>query len=653
MTEFKNDRKPVEKTQENASNLGLSRRIFLGTGMAAAAVIMLPKTAKGATGTKIASTNGITTKVTVPTSVPFVSPVFQEPQVTNNSTTFNLLEDTITVPNTEQGATAGSTYTITAHLYNGELPGPTFRVKPGESIDLTFNNNLPSNPEGDDATCEQLQHANIPACFNSTNMHFHGLHVSPKSKTTADGTVISSDDVLQNVSPGQTHQYYVVLPEKHAPGTHWYHSHRHGTTAVQVSTGMAGAIIIPEPTKRRKLGVTDDNDKIFLIQETLDVNDSANFYTKPAFSFGGGGKGGQSKTGQFLVNGQYQPTLVIDNPQTLQRWRFINSTGTPRGLMTLKLCKCTDENDTSATCGELEDMYLIAVDGISFYGNPPQKVGQDGVGPYQGGWVFAPGNRADFLLNLPAGKYKLLKDPDSTGPGVPSQVLAYIDVKEGTTAGGEIPDIIVGELPDYLQPVTDNEINYTVDNGSPGSLSNPRRITFAIKSPNDYPAGTPNDQKPKKFFVDGELYEAETVNHTVKLNTAEQWILSNPNLSGATPPGLGAKSPHPFHIHVNPFQLEGDWIVPLSQGGKQDPSNLRWWDTISVAPASSGDCSDPTTSCYNTDLTIRHRFLDYDGEYVLHCHILIHEDQGMMQNVVVEGNGVGPGEPLPLPCSNS
>ena len=231
--------------------------------MAIAAVIMLPKAATGATGTKIASRDGITGKVILPPSDPFVSPIFQEPEITKNSTTINLSEDTITVPNIEEGANPGSTYTIIAHLYNCQLPGPTFRVKAGETIELTFNNNLPSNPEGDDATCEKLQHANKPACFNSTNMHFHGLHVSPKSKITADGTVISSDDVLQNISLGQSHQYYVVLPEKHAPGTHWYHSHRHGATAVQVSTGMAGAIIIPEPTKKRKLGVKNKNDTIF------------------------------------------------------------------------------------------------------------------------------------------------------------------------------------------------------------------------------------------------------------------------------------------------------------------------------------------------------------------------------------------------------
>ena len=134
-------------------------------------------------------------------------------------------------------------------------------------------------------------------------------------------------------------------------------------------------------------------------------------------------------------------------------------------------------------------MYLIAVDGISFYGNPPQKVGAEGVGVYNGGWVFSPGNRADFLVNLPAGLYKLIKDNYRSADVTPSadttQVLAYIRVKEGTDVGGEIPPTIIGTLPDYLQPVTDNEINYSVVNGNLGSLSQPRHVSFSVKSPGE------------------------------------------------------------------------------------------------------------------------------------------------------------------------
>ncbi|NES64373.1 MAG: multicopper oxidase domain-containing protein [Okeania sp. SIO2D1] len=635
MTQKNLEQKAGENPEQDTPKLGISRRVFLGTGITAAAALVLPREAIA----KSTSSLNEALSINLPTPIPFSSPSFCDPtEFTGNE--LRLEKAKLTLPGDD-----GSKYTIPVRLYNNVIPGQTFTVDGGGKIEFTFINNLSSNilPPGE--TCEHLQHANKPACFNSSNMHFHGLHVSPK--IAPDGA--SSDNVVIDVPPGENQKFRVVLPEKHAPGTHWYHSHRHGSTALQVSNGMAGAIIIPEPTRKRKLGVTDDNDKIWLIQETLDVSNGKQFYKKPGGSFKD-----EFVKGQFLVNGQYQPTLTIDNAHTLQRWRFINATGTPRGLMTLKLCKCTDANDTSTDCGTLEDMYLIAVDGISFYGKPPQKVGADGVGVYKDGWEFSPGNRADFLVNLPAGLYKLVKDqyPNVGASSSTTQVLAYIKVNEGTDARGKIPRRIIGRLPDYLQPVTDNEISYTVGNGSLGSLSNPRYVSFSIQSNKDT---VPPTDGAKKFFVNEELYEAERIEHNVKLNTAEQWVLSNPDCSGTdgcdtqTDPKnlkLFAKSPHPFHIHVNPFQVEHDLIVPISQGGKDEPSNWRWWDTISVNPASKNNPHD-------TDITIRHRFLDYDGLYVLHCHILTHEDQGMMQNVKISGNGVGAGVPLPLPCSET
>ncbi|NEQ36491.1 MAG: multicopper oxidase domain-containing protein [Okeania sp. SIO3I5] len=594
MTEQHIEEKAWENPEPDTPKLGISRRVFLGTGMtAAAAAFILPRQAIAE------STCPDVCPYILPTPEPFVSPSFCDPTEVPVGPS-QLLLDTcdLTLPDAE-----GSDYTISVRLYNDLIPGPTFRRDPGEKIEFTLYNELPPNDLPGGQTCSDLQHNNEPGCFNSSNMHFHGLHVSPRTNTS---TNISSDDVFVEVSPGEDHQYCVALPEFHAPGTHWYHAHRHGSTAIQAANGMAGAIIIPEPPGERRLGVTNDNDKIWLIQEILDVSDGEAFYTAR----------GNSTIGQFLVNGQYQPTLTIDNPHTLQRWRFINGTGTPRGLMTLKLCKCDDETDTGTDCGTLEDMYLIAVDGISFYGKPPQRVGTDGVGAYQDGWELAPGNRADFLVNLPAGLYKVVKAGYETQNVTPSnnnaQVLAYIQVNEGTDAEGEIPECIEGELPCYLRPVTDQEIDNTMDSGEPGSLGNPQEVSFS----------TAGAQGAGNYFINGAPY-GEGEDFVMNLNTAEQWVLSNTQ-----------GSPHPFHIHVNPFQIEGDKIDP---SGPDEPSNWRWWDTIAVNRGSS--------------VTIRHRFLDFDGEFVLHCHILIHEDQGMMANVIIDGDGADPCVILPPPNS--
>src|SRR5207302_507082 len=79
--------------------------------------------------------------------------------------------------------------------------------------------------------------ANIdePHCFNGTNLHAHGLWVSPTG---------NSDNVLISINPQVSFDYQYDIPPDHPSGTFWYHSHRHGSTALQVSSGMAGALIV-------------------------------------------------------------------------------------------------------------------------------------------------------------------------------------------------------------------------------------------------------------------------------------------------------------------------------------------------------------------------------------------------------------------------
>ena len=76
---------------------------------------------------------------------------------------------------------------------------------------------------------------NMPHCFNGTNLHTHGLWINPSG---------NSDNVLISVNPGVDFQYEYNIPPDHPAGTFWYHSHRHGSTALQVSSGMVGALIV-------------------------------------------------------------------------------------------------------------------------------------------------------------------------------------------------------------------------------------------------------------------------------------------------------------------------------------------------------------------------------------------------------------------------
>ncbi|MEO0974835.1 MAG: multicopper oxidase domain-containing protein, partial [Pseudomonadota bacterium] len=108
---------------------------------------------------------------------------------------------------------------------------PAINLRPGDTFRFTLINDLP--PE--DPSCTDHGDINIPHCFNYSNMHTHGLWVSPAG---------NSDNVLLRLAPGQqfTHEYNVS--SDHPAGTFWYHPHLHGSTALQVSSGMGGPLIV-------------------------------------------------------------------------------------------------------------------------------------------------------------------------------------------------------------------------------------------------------------------------------------------------------------------------------------------------------------------------------------------------------------------------
>ena len=124
--------------------------------------------------------------------------------------------------------------------YNGQIPGPTLSVRPGDTMHITVANALGFKDPPGPASRRLLQATTMPctpaACTtlhgrdyyeaNTTNLHTHGLHVS---------SALGSDNVLAvKIKPGYHYQYEIKIPENHMPGTFWYHPHFEGSTAVQV-----------------------------------------------------------------------------------------------------------------------------------------------------------------------------------------------------------------------------------------------------------------------------------------------------------------------------------------------------------------------------------------------------------------------------------
>src|SRR5205807_5163695 len=112
---------------------------------------------------------------------------------------------------------------------NGRLVGPTVRAEPGDVLRIRVDTRLPPVPE------RVVHDVNVPDGLSSTNIHTHGLHVSPEG---------NSDNVYLDIKPGRAQDYEIRIPKDHVAGTFWYHPHRHGSVALQTANGLAGALII-------------------------------------------------------------------------------------------------------------------------------------------------------------------------------------------------------------------------------------------------------------------------------------------------------------------------------------------------------------------------------------------------------------------------
>lgn len=690
MTESKEQTNKLDIEEQESLQASLNRRQFIGAGAAAAAALILPKSAQAATGM---SNSGIKVALgqtcTAPSLTPPSDTSFYQPNVIYSQPTvggdYCTLSSNLEIAK-EPYPTSGTYIRMFKEVTETKAPfrfepGPTLCVKPGDKISLNVTNNLdPDTPpptagqtnvestyclpnQNPKASPPASSVGNTPGCFNTTNLHFHGLHVSPLSIDTSDNPVSSgnvegdmsqikesSDDVLYALAPGASNKYCPWLPAFHAPGTHWYHAHHHGSTAIQAAEGLAGALIVKEPPG---LEICQGAPDVVMImqEEPQALTGVTGLTAQENLDRGVYERKGNIKGGKFLINGAQNPILHLKNYE-IQRWRFINATSTPRAFSFLQL---QDSSNNPVA------LYRIAVDGITLYGksmtDPSVQVTQA---------PFAPGNRVDFLVNLQPGTYTLQKLADAGSAGSSqAQPLATVVV---STAPNE-PDQQEQAVIDNFQKLMDSGIPST---GKPAYLNPITTVNTYNQTPVVFQAsaGTPTNRVTTagrgNFRISNSKFDPTNLaNVQANLNSSEEWIVANA-LGGAA---------HPFHIHVNPFLVVATATIdPTTQGNISNAgqnyqqihdllSNLRtnpsdppgsawkptsiatngidptiWWDTFTVPK--------------NTALKIRHRFDDYWGNYVLHCHILLHEDQGMMWAVQinnVNGKGAKPCQQLLAP----
>ena len=511
-------------------------------------------------------------------------------------------------------------------------PGPTLRMRVGDTVHINLVNSIDQTifPESNSApngcNLETDQNGPIypgsdsmPSCFhqdNVTNLHYHGTHVTP------DG---AGDNVMIDVPPGKSHQSLFTLPLPppavntdvaqplimgQAPGTHWYHAHKHGSVALQLLNGMAGAfiiegefddqlkVLIPDLAKTEKVLVIQQLGDAITIQPGIPLNTCAGGDPCP------------------LVNGQLQPTIKM-RPGEIQRWRFINATMQQASYLTYRFLgedasKAFKGGPFPANAGYAPVIRQIAYDGIQL---APERYNDPDFGLAQE-FAMAPANRIDLLVQAPAtpGKSRLafrsLHGKPPAGCPLLTNVhhLLNLEVSGDPVSPMTFPTAAnYPAMPKWLQWDDNDPMNQNLKS---------RCLKFNADN-----VGRP--------AIDGLAYDHSP--HTtqyVNLNTAEEWVLEN----------YWDSSIHPFHIHVNPFQVLEIFDPNAStQVTLQAPYN--WRDTIAI-PASK-TVGEKLTPGY---VKIRSRFVDFPGTFVLHCHILDHEDRGMMQEVQI----LDPTKPVPM-----
>ncbi|MGB6449737.1 MAG: multicopper oxidase domain-containing protein [Steroidobacteraceae bacterium] len=439
----------------------------------------------------------------------------------------------------------------------------------------------------------------------ATNIHFHGLTVPP---------VCHEDDVLTtSILPGDPpFEYRFRIPENEPPGLYWYHPHIHGFSKVEVLGGASGALIIEgiEPANPALAGLPE---RVLVIrdQDLLNPNapPSKSEPVVPKFLIDRDGDTANNGTGfgrpakDLSVNfvpvpyPDYPPARITMRPRERQLWRVVNASAIT--YLNLAVLFRLDP----------QRLGIVAIDGVPFHygGSPsPPIVWVDHIG-------LPPGARAEFVIDgPPLGVPGLFVTRTvDTGPGGendPNRALATI------TAANDAPEPR-SRLPSDPKPLSSPAVPWLGD-VKPVRV---RRLYFSekLQNPNDPTSATEfyltvDGQKPQAFDPHSPL-----PNIVVKQGDVEDWIIEN-----------RSAELHAFHIHQLHFELV-DWSgVAVHEPFLRDTVNVPYFNGRTLAYPS---------------VRLRMDFRDPNivGTFVYHCHVLDHEDGGMMGAIRVEPASAG------------
>jgi suppressor of ftsI len=433
-----------------------------------------------------------------------------------------------------------------ALFYRRGLVPPTIHVVPGGELRITYVNDLPPH------SSEQCA---LGPCMDMTNLHFHGMEVSPH---------YGQDDVLTMVaSPGQTLSYDVFVPRDVSPGLYWYHTHPHGESERQALDGMSGAIVV-DGIDRYVPQLRTMPERVLVLRTTeFAANDPALQSLMRRLGVGSGRECQSQQTPDqlFTVNGAFRPSVSIA-PGERQFWRILNASA-------------DDYTDISI---DGSSMRVVAFDGEPLALHDPRH----------------PTRTFHHLLIPPAGRVEAIV----TGP--PSGIHAALRMHcvntgpDGDPMRGQVlADIAsdgAGPRPAPLQAL-------------PGSAAyNKVDLSSIERTPPSFVATFTEGHH--RFYINKQLFSPTAAPMTtVRVGTYVHWRVVN-----------RTHEIHPFHIHQVHFLTYAVNGIAVA--------NPIWADTMNVPLEQS------------IDVVLDATYVHIRGMSVFHCHILSHEDKGMMAKVL-------------------
>lgn len=450
-----------------------------------------------------------------------------------------LVLDAINDPRTGKGA----------FFYQGSEEPPVIRMSPGQTVTITYKNQMSLNSR---EVCVD------GPCMNMTNLHFHGLHVSPNAP--------QDDAITMMAMPGQSLHYKLEIPLDQPAGLYWYHTHPHGESYQQSLDGMSGAIVI-EGIENYAPEVRGMRERILVLRDVIIAKDdpaSSELKQKVQMPAARCGSPAEQAERVFSVNGAVRPQIAIAEGEK-QFWRVVNAS--PDLYADLQI--------------DSEQLDIAALDGMPLaYHNPKRHT-----------------KLVDHILVPPAGRMEAIVTGPKAGTHASLRSLCFDTGPDGDSNAA----MVLADLVDHAEPETHV---LKGSNHKQGTLYKPMSTRALAEFEHRKPQFVVRFTEDKNgFYINGKKYgPTDNPMTSVQVGSYRHWKVVN-----------DTHEVHPFHIHQVHF---------LAYAQDNNPRDPEWLDTVNVPAGGSVDMIMDFTNP-----VIR-------GVSLFHCHLLKHEDKGMMAKIL-------------------